>query len=108
MQEHIKIYKDMLKEDNIYQRDVALKVGWSEWKMSRFLTGTDVKAGEFFELLSAMSKDFQRKFWLRFANFKDFYEDVNIQELTSTETAKILYAIADRLQIIELSKHQIG
>ena len=101
MQKHIKIYKELLEEINLLQKEVAFKVGWSEWKMSRFLNGNDVKAEEFFSLLSVMPESFQKKFWHRFLNLGS---DIDVSSLSSSEAANLLNAIADRLQLLEISQ----
>lgn len=100
MKEHIKIYKELLEEVKVLQKQVAAEAGWSEVKMSRFLKGHDVKAGEFFELLSVMPVSFQHAFWKKFLDLE--LDDISLW--SSEKTANILYSIADRLQLREFSE----
>lgn len=99
MKKHIKIYKEVLNELNVLQKQIAAEAGWSEVKMSRFLKGQDVKAGEFFELLSVMPVSFQHTFWKKFLDLE--LDDISLW--SSDKTAAILYSIADRLQLKEFT-----
>ena len=104
MQEHIQIYKELFERLDLKQKVIASQLGWTESKMSRFLSGNDIKAGEFFHVLSAMPTSFQRQFWKRFLNFDS---DIDVSSLSSEEAANLLYALGDRLQLLESSKRRV-
>jgi hypothetical protein len=96
MQEHIEIFRKLNNQPQFgyKQNKLAQWSGLSESKISRFLSGSDIRAGEFFVLLKSMPEPFQRRFW---ENFKDERRDWRslIATIDSAEAREILLAVAE-------------
>ncbi len=64
--EHAKIFKKLLKEQNIAQTSLVELSGMHQSKINRFVNGViDLSAGEFFQLLDLMPPHFQQAYWER-------------------------------------------
>ena len=102
MQEHIEIFRKLNNQPQFgyKQNRLAQWSGLSESKISRFLNGSDIRAGEFFVLLKSMPKSFQRRFW---EDFKDERKDWRslVETINSEEAREILMAMADRWTLLD-------
>ncbi len=98
MQEHLEIFKKLNEQPQFgyKQNKMAEWSGLTESKVSRFLNGSDIKAGEFFRLLQSMPDAFQQRFWEKFRDEKQDWRAL-IETTDSTEAREILLAMADRL-----------
>lgn len=71
MNRHQDIFRELFSASGYTAKQVS---GWSgvhESTFSRFINGkSDMKAGEFFDLLACFPEEFQEQFWIRFHHLK--------------------------------------
>jgi len=96
MSRHQNIFIELFKTSGYTAKQVS---GWSgihESTLSRFINGkTDIKAGDFFDLLGCFPEEFQERFWIRFRQVKgDWCSQIAAASTRDIET--ILNALADR------------
>ncbi len=109
MKDHQKILLAILEKSGLSQTRLAEMSGVSAPTIHRFIKrGQDLKAGDFFKLLSCMSEVCQREFWSEFRG--DEIKDMRklAFSLNSEEAAELMRALADRWQLVEMSKQEMS
>ncbi len=82
----------------ITNKEISRITGFTESKLSRFLSGKqDLNTGEFFYLLESMPEDFQKSFWLRF--YPQFTLQDLIADMDAIALANLISSISAQLPI---------
>jgi transcriptional regulator with XRE-family HTH domain len=109
MKEHQQIFLAILKKSGLNQKRLSEISGVSAPTIHRFIKrGQDLKAGDFFKLLSCLSEVDQREFWSEFRG--DEIKDMRklAFSLNSHEAAELMRALVDRWQLVEISKQEMS
>jgi plasmid maintenance system antidote protein VapI len=71
MSRHQEIFVELFKASGYTAKQVGEWSGLHESTLSRFINGkSDMKAGDFFDLLACFPEEFQEQFWIRFRHVK--------------------------------------
>jgi transcriptional regulator with XRE-family HTH domain len=108
MKQHQKILLAILEKSGLSQRSLAEMSGVSATTIHRFTKGQDLKTGDFFAILNCLSEVDQREFWSKFRG--DEIKDMRklAFSLNSEEAAELMRALADRWQLVEMSKQTVN
>jgi transcriptional regulator with XRE-family HTH domain len=108
MKQPQKILLAILEKSGLSQRCLAEMSGVSATTIHRFTKGQDLKTGDFFALLNCLSEVYQREFWQEFRG--DEKKDMRklAFSLNSQEAAELMRALADRWQLVEMSKQKMS
>ncbi len=72
MSRHQEVFRELFSASGYTAKQVSRWSGVHESTLSRFLNGkSDLKAGDFFDLLACFPEEFQERFWIRFRHVKD-------------------------------------
>ena len=95
MSRHQEIFVELFKKSGYTAKQISAWCSVSEATVSRFINGkTDMRAGDFFNLLASLPEDFQDKFWQRFRTTKDDWRSL-ILNASPKELEEICHLIGD-------------
>ncbi len=97
MSQHRELFNQLLLAFDYPAKQVSAWTGIHESRLSRFRTGKlDLEAGEFFNLLAHMPKEFQDSFWLKIRE-GDISWRSRVLFASHSEIEEILKGLAERL-----------
>ncbi len=96
MSQHREIFNQLLLVFDYSAKQVSLWTEIHESRLSRFRTGKlDLEAGEFFDLLARMPKEFQDGFWLKIREGEASWR-MRVLFASHSEVEEILKGLAER------------
>lgn len=106
MSRHQEILVDLFKVSGYTAKQIS---GWSgvhESTLSRFINGkSDMKAGDFFDLLTCLPEEFQEQFWIRFRHVDSDWRSL-VAAASVKDVEEILQALAERYRSENAEKNR--
>ncbi|BAY34619.1 hypothetical protein NIES2107_65240 [Nostoc carneum NIES-2107] len=96
MSQHREIFNQLLLAFDYSAKQVSAWTGIHESRLSRFRTNKlDLEAGEFFDLLAQMPKEFQDSFWLKIREGETSWR-MRVLFASHSEVEEILKGLTER------------